>query len=164
MFVQGALPWQYFDADYQEYVGHSLLSNIKQLMHQVTGNRAISCKDSGNIDWREIQLNAKISQIEQHFNKGNIMEGIREGDEAISFSKEALSYFRQYQRTRFLIYLSIMWLGWIIVLFLKIAGIKRRTLKIPLLRFTNFGFASLLIITLVGHLGEKLIQKKSKSN
>nr|XP_012235455.1 PREDICTED: LOW QUALITY PROTEIN: GPI ethanolamine phosphate transferase 1-like [Linepithema humile] len=149
---EGALPWQYFDTDYQEYVGHSLLSNIKQLMHQVTGNRAISCKDSGNIDWREIQLNAKISQIEQHFNKGNVMEGIREGDEAISFSKEALLYFRQYQRTRFLIYLSIMWLGWIVVLFLKIAGIKRRNLQIPLLRFINFGFASLLIITLVGHL------------
>jgi len=124
-------------------------------MHQVTGNRAISCESSGNIDWREVQLNAKVSQIEQHFNKGNIMEGIRESDETINFSKEALLYFRQYQRTRFLIYLSIMWLGWIVLLFLKIAGVKRRNLQISLLRFINFGFASIFIITLVGHLGEK---------
>jgi len=135
-------------------------------MHQVTGNRAISCKNSRNIDWREIQLNAKISQIEQHFNKGNITEGIREGDEAINLSKKILLYFRQYQRIRFLIYLSIMWLGWIVVLFLKIAGVRRRNLQIPLLRyFITFGFASILVITLVGHLGEKLFKKKmSKSN
>ncbi|CAL1679696.1 unnamed protein product [Lasius platythorax] len=148
---EGVLPWQYFDANYQEYVGHFLLSNVKQLAHQVTGNRAITGETS--IDWRETQLNNRIRKIEGHIDKGSIIDGIREGEETISFGKEALSYFRQYQRIRFLIYLSIMWLGWIVVLFLKITGTKRKrqNLRISLLQFVNIGFACLLIIMLIGY-------------
>lgn len=127
---------------------------MKQLAHQVTGNRVISCKNSGYVDWRETQLNDKISKAERHLSKRNLMAGIREGNEAISFSKEALSYFRQYQRLRFLIYLSIMWLGWIVMLFLKITGVKRRYFRISVLLLVNVGFASLLIITLIGHISE----------
>ncbi|KAL6423240.1 hypothetical protein ACFW04_010121 [Cataglyphis niger] len=146
---EGALPWRYFDINYQEYVGHFLLSNIKQLAHQVTGNRAISGETS--TDWRETQLNNRIRKIKDYFDRGNIIDGIRESEEAINFGKEALSYFRQFQRIRFLLYLSIMWLGWIIVLFLKITGTKRRYLRISLLTVVNIGFASLLIIMLIGH-------------
>ncbi|XP_072767343.1 GPI ethanolamine phosphate transferase 1 [Anoplolepis gracilipes] len=146
---EGALPWQYFDANYQEYVGYSLLSNVKQLAHQVTGNRAINGETS--TDWRETQLNDRIRKIEEHIGRGSTIDGIRESEEAISFGKEALSYFRQYQRIRFLTYLSIMWLGWIVVLFLKITGTKRRCLRISLLQFVNIGFASLLIIMLIKH-------------
>ncbi|EZA60656.1 hypothetical protein DMN91_007484 [Ooceraea biroi] len=149
---EGALPWQYFNADYQGYIAHALLSNVKQLAYQVIGNRALSCGNSGPTDWREMQLNEKIHEIEQHLKRGNMGEAIEEGDKAIVFSKETLSFFRQYQRTRFLICLSIMWLGWIIILFLKIAGVKRRYLRISLLLLTNIGFASLLIITLINYI------------
>lgn len=143
--------------NYQEYVGHSLLNNVKQLAHQVTGNRAINGETS--IDWRETQLNNRIRKIEEHIGEGNIINGIRESEEAINFGKEALSYFRQYQRVQFLIYLSIMWLGWIVILFLKITGIKRRCLRISLLQFVNIGFASLLIIMLFRYAGKNIIFK-----
>ncbi|XP_032672659.1 GPI ethanolamine phosphate transferase 1 [Odontomachus brunneus] len=149
---EGLLPWRYFDSDYHEYVGRALLSNVKQLAHQVTGNRAINCGNGGHTDWREEQLNDKIRKIEYYFDRGDVTEGIREGDAAIIFAKEALLYFRQYQRTRFLTYLSIMWFGWITILFLKIAGVKRQYRRISLLLLTNIGFASLLIITLMGHI------------
>ncbi|EFN65621.1 GPI ethanolamine phosphate transferase 1 [Camponotus floridanus] len=144
---EGALPWQYFDINYQKYIGYSLLNNVKQLAYQVMGNRAINGETS--IDWRETQLNSRIRKIEEHIGKGSIIDGIRESEEAISFGKEALSYFRQYQRIRFLIYLSIMWLGWIVILFLKITGTKRRCFRISILQFVNIGFASLLIIILI---------------
>ncbi|XP_020293464.1 GPI ethanolamine phosphate transferase 1 isoform X2 [Pseudomyrmex gracilis] len=153
---EGALPWQYFDVSYHKYVGQYLLSNAKQLGHQVTGNRAISCESNGHSDLREIKLNDKVRRAAEYLDKGNVMEGIREGDEAITFGKEALSYFRQYQRTRFFIYLSIMWLGWILVLFLKIVNVKTRysisPLRHSLSQLTNIGFAVLLMITLVSHI------------
>lgn len=143
--------------NYQEYVGHSLLNNVKQLAHQVTGNRAINGETS--IDWRETQLNNRIRKIGEHIDKGSIIDAIRESEKAISFGKEALAYFRQYQRIRFLIYLSIMWLGWIIMLFLKITETKRRCFRTSLLQFVNIGFASLLIIMLIRHAGKKFIFK-----
>jgi len=143
--------------NYQEYVGYSLLNNVKQLAYQVTGNRAINGETS--IDWRETQLNSRIRKIEEHIGKGSIIDGIQESEEAISFGKEALSYFRQYQRIRFLIYLSIMWLGWIVILLLKITGTKRRCFRISILQFVNIGFASLLIIILIRYAGKKFIFK-----
>lgn len=139
---------------HREYVARFLLSNVKQLTHQVTGNRVISCQDSDRLDWRETQLNDKIRKAQQHLSRRNMMAGIREGDDAISFSKEALSYFRQYQRIRFLIYLSIMWLGWIVILFLKITGVQRRYYQMSVLQLVNIGFASLLIIMLIAHMSE----------
>jgi len=151
------LPWQYFNADYQEYIGHALLSNVKQLAYQVTGNRMLSCGNSDSINWRETQLNDKIHKIEQYLKRGNVREAIQESNKTIVFSKESLSFFRQYQRTRFLIYLSIMWFSWIITLFLKIVGTRRRYLRTSLLLLTNIGFASLLIITLTCHIGEKIL-------
>ncbi|XP_014480211.1 PREDICTED: GPI ethanolamine phosphate transferase 1 isoform X2 [Dinoponera quadriceps] len=149
---EGLLPWRYFDGDHQEYIGRALLGNVKQLAHQVGGNRAINCGNGGRTDWREEQLNGKIRKIERHLDRGEVAEGIREGDAAIIFAKEALLYFRQYQRTRLLTYLSIMWFGWITVLFLKIAGVRRQYRRISLLLLTNIGFASLLIITLICHI------------
>jgi len=127
---------------------------VKQLANQVTGNRAINCENSDHTDWRETQINEKIHKAKQHLSKRNVMAGIRVGDEAISFSKEALSYFRQYQRIRFLIYLSIMWLGWIVILFLKITGVVRRQYSQITLQLVNVGFASLLIIMLISHISE----------
>jgi len=132
---------------------------VKQLAYQVTGNRVLSCGNSDSINWRETQLNDKINKIEQHLKRGNAREAIRESNKAIVFGKESLSFFRQYQRTRFLIYLSIMWLSWIITLFLKIVGVRRRYLRTSLLLLTNIGFASLLTITLICHLGEKILLK-----
>ncbi|KAL6264062.1 hypothetical protein P5V15_004141 [Pogonomyrmex californicus] len=147
---EGTLPWQYFDMGYHRYVAHSLLSNVKQLMHQVTENRAINCES--NIDWRETQLNDKIRKAVKHLREGNVMAGIQKADEAINFSKEALLYFRQYQRIRFLVYLSIMWIGWIIMLFLKITGVKHRHVQTSVLLLVNIGFASLLIIMFIRHI------------
>lgn len=141
--------------NYHEYVAHSLLNNVKQLAHQINGNRAINCENTDYIDWREIQINDKIRKVGQHLSRRNVMAGIRVGDEAISFSKESLLYFRQYQRIRFLIYLSIMWLGWIVILFLKITGVERRQYsRIFLLQLVNIGFAGLLIIMWIRHLSE----------
>lgn len=140
--------------DYHKYIAQFLLVNVKQLAHQVTGNRAISCEKTDHDD-REEQLNKKIREIIFHLDRGNVMEGIRKSDEAITFAKEALLYFRQYQRTRFLICLSIMWLGWIIMSFLKISGVKRQYLRVSLLLLISIGFASLLIIMLIRHIGEK---------
>lgn len=132
----------------------------------MTGNRAISCESNDHSDWREIKLNDKVRRAAEYLDKGSVMEGIREGDEAITFGKEALSYFRQYQRTRFFIYLSIMWLGWILVLFLKIVNVRTRYSLSPLRHFlsqlTNIGFAVLLTITLVSHIGETLFSKQIK--
>lgn len=140
---------------YHEYVAHSLLSNVKQLTHQIAGNRMINCENTDHIDWREIQINDKSRKVGQHLSKRNVMAGIRVADETISFSKEALSYFRQYQRIRFLIYLSIMWLGWIIILFLKITGVeKRQCLRNFLLQLMNVGFAGLLILTWTRYISE----------
>lgn len=156
MFLQGLLPWRFFDSAYHEYVGRALLGNVKQLAHQVTGNRAANCGNGGRADWREEQLSEKIRKIERHLDRGDVTEGIRESDAASVFAKEALLYFRQYQRTRFLTYLSIMWFSWITVLFLKLTGTRRQYRRIPLLLLTNIGFASLLIITLTGHIGSNV--------
>lgn len=123
-------------------------------MHQITENRVISCQDSDHTDWRETQINDKIRKAQQHISKRNIMAGIREGNDAISSSKEALLHFRQYQRIRFLIYLSIMWLSWIVILFFKMAGAKRQYSRIFLLRLVNVGFPCLLIIMLIVHISE----------
>lgn len=157
--LQGALPWQFLDHTYHKYVGQYLLSNARQLGHQVAGNRAISCGSDGQSDWRETKLNDKLRRAAEYLDKGSVTKGIREGDEAIAFGKEALSYFRQYQRTRFLIYLSIMWLGWILVLFLKIVNARTRRsispLRHSLSQLTNIGFVVLLTITLVSHIGKR---------
>lgn len=147
------LPWRYFNSHHHEYIGRALLGNVKQLAHQITGNRVINCGNGGRIDWREEQLNDKIRKIEHHLDRGDVTEGIREGDATVIFAKEVLLYFRQYQRTRFLTYLSIMWFAWITVLFLKLTSVKRQYHRIFLLLFINIGFASLLIITLMGHIG-----------
>ncbi|KAL0130778.1 hypothetical protein PUN28_002415 [Cardiocondyla obscurior] len=150
---EGALPWQYFDMSYHKYVAYSLLNNVKQLAHQITGNRAINCENIDQIDWRETEINDQIRKAEQHLYRKNMMAGIRVGNEAINFSKEALSYFRQFQRIKFLICLSIMWLGWIIMLFLKITRVvERQNVRTFLLQIINVVFASLLIIMLIRHI------------
>lgn len=140
--------------NYHEYLARSLLSNVKQLMHQIAGNRVINCENTDQIDWRETQINDKIRKVGQHLSKRNMMAGIRVADETITFSKEALLYFRQYQRIRFLIYLSIMWLGWLVILFFKITGVVERQRSRFLLQLVNVGFAGLLIVMWTKYISE----------
>lgn len=107
----------------KEYGLRALLRNIKQLVLQVKANRELSLGTNEiRTHWREKQLNENINKIETLLHDGKIAESTFEGEKTVLFAKESLLYFRQYQRNRLLLYLTLMWFGWIVLLFLKIAG------------------------------------------
>ncbi|KZC06184.1 GPI ethanolamine phosphate transferase 1 [Dufourea novaeangliae] len=147
---EGVLPWQYLNATNLKYMNNALLNNLKQLTHQVKANREMNCEDNGFADWREAQLYNKISVLEKYLttdSRGRLKETV----DTIELAKESLLYFRQYQRSRFLIYLSTMWLGWIVLLFVKIAGRERLTINRLILWVADVAFVCILITIFIMH-------------
>lgn len=132
------------------YNAQALLNNLKQLSYQVTENRILSCGRSDDfMDWRELTLNKHIWEINEYINKGKMTNGITEAEEAIKLAKEYLYYFKQYQRNYFLMYMTFMWSGWIIFLFLKIVGIPREETRSSLLLLVDIIFLSSLIVLII---------------
>ncbi|KAG7200113.1 hypothetical protein KM043_000557 [Ampulex compressa] len=147
---EGILPWQYLNTTNNIYIGRVLQNNIRQLSHQITANRIMTCGDNAqSFSSRENELNEKVDKIERHFKMENTVQGLQESIDVLTFAKEALSYFRQYQRSRLLFYLSTMWLGWIIFLFFKVAGTCREGIDLRQLILTSAGFGSVLIIIIL---------------
>lgn len=107
-------------------------------------NHKLNCIDNGYADWREIQLDDKISILDKYVGTEDPNEKLKEIVNTIKLAKQSLVYFRQYQRTRFLIYLSIMWAGWIILLFLKITGVKRPAVNSLILLIIDMLFVLLI--------------------
>ncbi|XP_076164323.1 GPI ethanolamine phosphate transferase 1 isoform X2 [Ptiloglossa arizonensis] len=148
---EGVLPWQYLNDTDLKYINHALLNNLKQLTYQVKANREMNCENNRFSDWKEIELDYKISILDKYLREKNLREKLIEIVDTIELAKESLSYFRQYQRLRFLIYLSIMWLGWIILLFFKIAGAKRLIINRNALLVADITFISILITIFIMH-------------
>ncbi|XP_033328137.2 GPI ethanolamine phosphate transferase 1 [Megalopta genalis] len=142
---EGVLPWQYLSATNLEYTNDALLNNLKQLSHQVKANREIICEDSRFTDQRVTQLYNKINTLEKHLGTKDLSKRFDETVDTIKLAKESLLYFRQYQRTRLLIYLSTMWLGWIVLLFSKIAGTERRIINRFILLVADIALVCILI-------------------
>ncbi|XP_015185779.1 PREDICTED: GPI ethanolamine phosphate transferase 1 isoform X2 [Polistes dominula] len=136
------------------YTAQALLNNLKQLSYQVIENRILHCGIGDDfVDWRELKLNKYIWEINQYINNGKIMEGIKMAEEGITLAKEYLYYFKQYQRNRFLMYMTFMWIGWIILLFLKIVGIPRQEIKLSLLLLFDIIFVISLIVLIIRYVG-----------
>lgn len=153
LFFQGVLPWQYLNTSNLGYTNDALLNNLKQLTHQVKANREMNCENNKFSDWRVNQLESKIFTLENHYQIKDSKERFKETVEAIKLAKDSLLYFRQYQRSWLLIYLSTMWLGWIVLLFFKIAGTERPVINRFALLITDIALVCILItvfITLKG--------------
>lgn len=142
------------------YKAQALLSNFKQMTNQVIANRARASGDS-SIDshWREQKLQDTIKHIEQLLNDNKIDKAIKEAEKAIPESKEALYYYRQAQRNQLIMYLTLMWLGWIVLLVLKLIGVEKQNYdfnKTQKSQFTltNIVFFIALLILLVEHAGK----------
>ncbi|XP_043254750.1 GPI ethanolamine phosphate transferase 1-like isoform X2 [Colletes gigas] len=148
---EGVLPWQYLSDTGFKYINHALLNNLKQLTYQVKANREMNCVDNRFTDWREMELDYKISTLDKYLEGKNSRENLNDIVDTIKIAKESLSYFRQYQRSWFLMYLSIMWLGWIILLFFKIAGTKRRAINHIILLVADIAFACILVTIFIMH-------------
>nr|XP_012139124.1 PREDICTED: GPI ethanolamine phosphate transferase 1 [Megachile rotundata] len=148
---EGVLPWQYINPSNLNYINRALLNNLKQLTYQVKANRMLNCKDNEFADWREVELENKIFSIDRYLEIRDSNETLTDLVDTIKLAKNALLYFRQYQRIRFLVYLSIMWFGWITLLFFKIAGAKKSVINSITLLITDIVFAVLLFIILITH-------------
>ncbi|XP_031825596.1 GPI ethanolamine phosphate transferase 1 isoform X2 [Nomia melanderi] len=146
---EGVLPWQYLNTNNLEYINEALLNNLKQLTHQVKANREMNCENNKFSDWRVNQLYNKISTLDKHHQMKDSKERFKETVDAIKLAKDSLLYFRQYQRSWLLIYLSTMWLGWIVLLFFKIAGTERSIINRFALLITDISFICILIIVFV---------------
>nr|XP_034192608.1 GPI ethanolamine phosphate transferase 1 isoform X1 [Osmia lignaria]XP_034192609.1 GPI ethanolamine phosphate transferase 1 isoform X1 [Osmia lignaria]XP_034192610.1 GPI ethanolamine phosphate transferase 1 isoform X1 [Osmia lignaria] len=148
---EGVLPWQYLDTANQNYINRVLLNNLKQLTYQVKANRMLNCEDNEFADWREVELDNKILMLDKYLEVKDSNETLKDIVATIKLAKKALVYFRQYQRIRFLAYLSVMWFGWITLLFLKIAGTKRTVINSSNLLITDIVFVILLFTILIMH-------------
>lgn len=113
----------------------------------------MTCEKS---DSRESELKYKIEKIEQYLYRRNVSEAIRNGEEAIGFSKNVLSFFRRYQRTEFLCYLTLFWLGWMVTLISTIVRVKRRVSEKCQFLLIELGFPIVLLITLLKYAGETI--------
>ncbi|XP_048261823.1 GPI ethanolamine phosphate transferase 1 isoform X3 [Bombus terrestris] len=148
---EGVLPWQYLSTNNLRYINHALLNNLKQLTYQVKANHKMNCENNGLADWREIELDNKISTFDKDSETEDLNEKLKEIVNTIKLAKKSLLYFRQYQRTRFLLYLSIIWLGWIILLFFKITGVIRPRVNSFILLITNCVFIVLVTMIFIVH-------------
>lgn len=143
---EGILKLHFLSSEYKEYGVRALLRNIRQLSFQVEANRELSLGISKmRTNWRERQINASILRIETLMREGKIAESIAEGERTVLFAKVSLNYFRQYQRNRLILYLTLMWLGWITLLFLKITAKPKQNQKSFILKLT-FCFAFFLLL------------------
>lgn len=122
---EGVLPYHYLNASSIKYVNRALFNNLKQLNFQVKAMREMSCEDRRHVDRREQVIDKKISDLNKYVEIVIPDESLNEIVDTIKSAKDVLKFYRQYQRTQFLIYLSIMWIGWIIMLFMKMTCVKR---------------------------------------
>lgn len=153
IIFQGVLPWQYLNVTDLKYINYALLNNLKQLTYQVKANHKMNCEDNEYADWREIELDNKIITLDKDLETADLNERLKEIINSIKLAKKSLLYFRQYQRTRFLLYLSIMWLGWIISLFFKITGVNRPVIHSFILLITNIVFLISIITIFIMYKG-----------
>lgn len=137
------------------------MNNINQLTIQVKANRILSSgsDDATNSNWRERKLDNMINKIKNLLRERKFDEAIKEGDEAINISKETLSHYRKYQRNQLVIFLTLMWLGWIILLVLNLTGVKKQfqsdNKPSSHLTLLNIIFITAVILLLIEHKGDK---------
>lgn len=151
------MPRNFLASGNESYGAYALRSNVAQLSVQVRANRIVcSGDDPSDVHWREKELDEKIRQIDRLLEDGKVTEAIDECEKAISLSKESLYYYRGYQRNRFIFYLTLAWLGWITMLFVKIAVAQRVHVSISeevahtyWIRLANIAFIIAVIIILV---------------
>ncbi|KAK0078653.1 hypothetical protein PV325_002228 [Microctonus aethiopoides] len=154
---EGVLPRLYLESGNDEYGAKALLNNINQLTIQVKANRILSSgrDDVTNSNWRERKLDIMINKIKNLLREKKFDEAIKEGDEAIYISKETLSHYRKYQRNQLVIFLTLMWLGWIILLILNLTGVKKQfhsdKKSSSHLTLLNIIFITAVILLLIEH-------------
>ncbi|XP_012273342.1 GPI ethanolamine phosphate transferase 1 isoform X2 [Orussus abietinus] len=151
---EGILPKQYLSSGNEEYGARVLLSNVKQLMQQVTANRISTVGNSiPQDDHREANLYGMISDMERLIQKGKLVESIEEGQRATLQAKESLYFYRKYQRDQLIAYLALIWLGWLTLLVFEVIGIRRKNAKTAALILSNIGCVSALFVLLLKYKG-----------
>lgn len=150
---EGALPRKYLKDGDNEYGARALISNLKQLELQVKGSRVLSHGSDSEPHHREKTLYEGIHRAEDLLALGKATEAINKGADLMAFVKESLAYFRKYHRGRLMFYLTVSWLGWITLLFLKMMGLPRSTSRIKLLLFCDAFFICATLLLLIVHRG-----------
>ena len=162
--LQGVLNLKLLSPKIKEYAARAYLRNIKQLVLQVKANRELSLGSNEiSTHWRDEELHKKIHQIETLIREGKISQSLDEAEKTVLLAKESLYFFRQYQRNRFILYLTLMWFGWIALLFLKVARKPRRHDQSFKLYLLKLGFFGILILLLIEYTGKTKIKLNIKN-
>ncbi|XP_015584903.1 GPI ethanolamine phosphate transferase 1 isoform X2 [Cephus cinctus] len=148
---EGVLPKQFLKLGQKAYGARALLNNIKQLVVQVTANRIQNEGISTQKHKKEQELEKNIVNIEQLLAEKKFISALKQGEKTIELAKTSLLYFRQYQRNRLMLYLTIIWVGWIAMLFLKVTGVSYHEEKPSQLLLANIGFACGVVLLLIEH-------------
>ncbi|XP_034936003.1 GPI ethanolamine phosphate transferase 1 [Chelonus insularis] len=143
---EGILPALFLIPENKDYIARALMNNIEQLYIQIKANRVVASGDGpSHFNWREKELKNMINDIKNLLNEMKIVEAIVKAKEALKLSKEVLYYYRRFQRNQLIMYLTIMWLGWIALLILKLTGVKRQTYDDDLNKY--FTLINLIFLT-----------------
>ncbi|XP_033216192.1 GPI ethanolamine phosphate transferase 1 isoform X2 [Belonocnema kinseyi] len=150
---EGVLNLKLLSPEIKEYGARAFLRNIKQLVLQVKANRELSLGSNDiSTHWRDEELHKRIHQIEALIREGKIPQSMDVAEKTVLLAKESLYYFRQYQRNRFMLYLTFMWFGWIALLFLKVAGKPRRDDQSFKLYLLKLGFLGVIFIMFIEYI------------
>ncbi|XP_048507582.1 GPI ethanolamine phosphate transferase 1-like isoform X2 [Athalia rosae] len=150
---EGVLPRKYLKDGNNKYGASALLSNVRQLELQVRGTRILNYGYGSELHRREIVLYEGIKTAEDLLQMGEVTKSIAEGEKLISFAKESLAYFRGYHRSRLMFYLTVTWLGWIALLFIKMTELPKSKKRSELKLACDIFFVCATILVLISHRG-----------
>lgn len=121
--MQGILPYEVLDANYEYYIAQAYLVNAKQLAEQVKANRELTVGRSlVNMHFKDEQFKQKLASAEKSLQMGDTQQFMKDCKDTTTLAKEVLTFYRRYQTDRFLFCLMLMWIGWIVLLYHSIAG------------------------------------------
>lgn len=154
------MPREFLDTN-AEYEAKAFLSNVKQLSLQVRANRKFTTgKSVSSFSEHEEGLFQKINAAENLLREGKYSASLKKSDDAILLAKEALSYFRGYYKYQYLLCLTVMWLGWIVLLFLKVAGTPRENISMFWVIVNDVVFSIIGVVLVYKHYGKYSCEKQ----
>ncbi|XP_011312823.1 GPI ethanolamine phosphate transferase 1 [Fopius arisanus] len=154
---EGILPRFFLEKSNEEFGLISVLNNIKQLQIQIKATRVQTMGDRPSVSQKhEQELAALIDTIEILLRNNQITEALNQTDNIIAMSKEMLYYYREFQRCQLITYLTLLWIGWIVLLVFKMTGTQRQTLitsnnGISYLTLANTVFCIAVILLITEH-------------
>ncbi|XP_028982358.1 GPI ethanolamine phosphate transferase 1 [Diachasma alloeum] len=154
---EGLLPRFFLKKSNEEFGLIAVLNNIKQLIIQIRATRVLTTGDTPSLSQRrEQELIASVHHIETLRRENKIIEALSEADSVMIKSKETLNYYRRLQRNQLIFYLTLLWIGWIALMILKLIGSQRQTLGalnngILYLTVVNAIFCIVVILIVIEH-------------